>query len=400
MNSIMKKKKVLTLFLALSLTVITLAGCGNNEVEEAIPLPTVESVSISTPTPEATPTPEPVDPANMLNGIPIIGEREVVNGEMQSYLTGEWKDVEVATRRPIAVMVPNNAPALPHYGLSQASIIYEAPVEGRVTRLMPIFEDFDDLDHIGPIRSSRDYFVYAAMGYDAIYCNWGLAIPYVADLINSDRVDNISQALEGIEVAASEAYDRIPRGGYATEFTAYLFIDGLKKGVERLGYDWNYSPDQVPQFTFAADDTRVEYADNLDATMIYPGGKDSNKSGYGIDNPYFEYNEEDHLYYRFQDDKKQIDEMNNEQYAVSNVVLQYCHGEVRDAKDYLAFRVHGDGDALVFTNGKVIQATWERASDEVPPKFYDKDGNEIVFNQGKTWICNIWEEYGEYVLYE
>ena len=27
---------------------------------------------------------------------------------------------------------------------------------------------------------------------------------------------------------------------------------------------------------------------------------------------------------------------------------------------------------------------------------YDENGNEIVFNQGKTWICNIWEEYAEY----
>ena len=34
----------------------------------------------------------------------------------------------------------------------------------------------------------------------------------------------------------------------------------------------------------------------------------------------FEYNEEDQLYYRYQDGKKQIDEMNKEQLAVSNVV--------------------------------------------------------------------------------
>ena len=60
----------------------------------------------------------------------------------------------------------------------------------------------------------------------------------------------------------------------------------------------------------------------------------------------FEYNEEDQLYYRYQDGKKQIDEMNKEQLAVSNVVFQYCHGEVRDAKDYLAFGVHGEGMPL------------------------------------------------------
>ncbi len=59
---------------------------------------------------------------------------------------------------------------------------------------MAIFEDYDELDHIGPIRSSRDYFVYVAMGYQAIYCKWGLARPYVEDLLRSDAVQNISCA--------------------------------------------------------------------------------------------------------------------------------------------------------------------------------------------------------------
>lgn len=76
--------------------------------------------------------------------------------------------------------------------------------------------------------------------------------------------------------------------------------------------------------------------------------------------------------------------MNNEQLAVSNVVFQYCHGEVRDAKDYLAFGVHGEGDAIVFTGGKAIKGTWSRMEgDSVPPKFYDEDGNEIILTRGK-----------------
>ncbi len=401
MNSIIKIKKPLTLFLALSTFAIVMTGCGQKEEVEVVPEATAVPIATATPAPEPSATPVP--DANMLNGIPIIGEREVVNGKMQSYLTGEWKEEAVVTRRPIAVMVPNNTPALPQYGLSQASIIYEAPVEGRITRLMPIFEDFDDLDHIGPIRSSRDYYIYVAAGYEAIYCNWGLAIPYVEELINSDVIDNVSAAVKGIHNPASgKTFDRITRSGYSSEFTGYLFIDGLKKDVERLGYDWDYSENYVPQFIFAADDTRVEYTDQKDASMIYPGGKeDGNKGGYGAYNPYFEYHEDDHLYYRYQSGKKQIDELNGEQYAVSNVVLQYCHGEVRDDHDYLAFGVHGEGDALIFTNGKVIEGTWSRYDgDGTPAKYFDKDGNEIVVNQGKTWICNVWKEYGEFVLYE
>lgn len=384
---------------SLLLTFSCLTGCGDKK-EPEVPEVNIEVVDEVEPEePEEPKEPEIEEPTT---AYPVIEEREVVNGKIQSYLTGEWTSQDIATRRPIAVMIPNNKPAMPQYGLSQAGIIYEAPVEGRITRLMAVFENFDDLDRIGPVRSSRDYFLYVALGYEAIYCNWGLARPYVEELINRDNVNNVSAAVEGIYHPADEAYGRVSRPGYATEFTGYLKIDGLKKAVDRLGYDWNYDDAYVRPFLFAADDVIADYTDNEDVTMIYPGGKSGNNSGgYGSYHPYFEYHEDDHLYYRYQDGKKQIDEYNNDQLTVSNVIFQYCHGEVRDSHDYLAFGVHGEGDAIVFTNGKMIKGTWARYDgDFTPAHFFDENGDEIIVNQGKTWICNIWEEYGEFVEYE
>lgn len=388
------KRKLITCLLTSILAAMLLAGCGKSNEPETV----VEEETAPTPevVEEPTPTPEP-------EGFAVIEERKVVDGKMQSYLTGEWKEESVVTRRPIAVMIPNNAPAMPQYGISKASIIYEAPVEGRITRLMAVFEDFDDLDRIGPVRSSRDYFIYVAMGYEAIYCNWGLARPYVEELINRDTVQNISAAVEGIYNPAHEAFDRVSRPGYATEFTGYLFIDGMKEAAERLSYDWDYDDAYVPPFTFAAEEVRAEdnYEDAESAVKIMPGGTEGNQGGYGAYTPYFEYHEDDGLYYRYQDGKEQTDEIDGSQLAVSNVVFQYCHGEVRDDHDYLAFGVHGEGDAIVFTGGKVIKGTWKRYDgDATPAKFYDENGEEIIFNQGKTWICNIWQEYGEFAKYE
>lgn len=388
-----KKTLLFTAFLLLSLSL--LGACGSTpepEISEPEPMEEIEPVAEEEPEPE--PEPEPVSP--------FIEERVSVDGQIQSYLTGEWTDEEIATRRPIAVMIPNNRPAMPQYGLSQAGIIYEAPVEGRITRLMAVFENFDDLERIGPVRSSRDYFIYVATGYEAIYCNWGLARPYVEELINRDTVYNVSAAVEGIHNPADEAFDRVSRPGYSKEFTGYLMIDGLMDAVDRLGYDWNYDDDYVRPFLFANDNMPAEYEDAEDAVMIYPGGESgSNSGGYGAYHPYFEYHEDDHLYYRYQDGEEQIDEYNNEQLAVSNVIFQYCHGEVRDDHDYLAFGVHGEGDAVIFTNGKVIKGRWARyGGDFTPARFYDEAGNEIIVNQGRTWICNIWEEYGEYAVWE
>lgn len=392
------KKRILAVGMTMLLAASFFVACGKKEEQkdEVVKKEDVEiSQSVETPSPVASPSP---------TGFPVITERQAKNGKMQSYLTGEWMDQEKVNRRPIAVMIPNNSPALPQYGLSKAAIIYEAPVEGRITRLMAVFEDFDDLDRIGPVRSSRDYFVYVAMGYEALYCNWGLARPYVEELINRDTVQNISVAVEGIYHPAHEAFDRVSRPGYATEFTGYLFVDGLMTSAERLGYEWEHSDSFVPPFTFAADGVRAEdhYSKMESASTIYPGGTSGNKGGYGAYTPYFAYNETDQRYYRYQDGKPQIDEYaDQEQLAVSNVVFQYCHGEVRDDHDYLAFGVHGEGEAIVFTGGKVIHGSWERYDgDDTPAKFYDDQGEEIIFNQGKTWICNIWQEYGEYVKYE
>ena len=393
------KAKILAAVLLLSLGLLSACGA-KEEPQPSIPLFSEEPLEIETKESSVEVVPE--EPEEYKAEDPTITERYEKDGQMQSYLTGEWKDVDVVTRRSMAVMMPNNSAALPQYGISLASIIYEAPVEGRVTRLMCYIEDYDELDMVGPVRSSRDYYVYESMAYDSIYCNWGLAIPYVADLINSDRVDNVSQPLTGIAVGSPEAFFRRERPGYKTEYTGYMDIEGYEKAVARLGYETEYRDTFEQAFTFANDGYRSEYEDAEDAVLIYPGGLESNKGGFWNARSYFEYNEEDGLYYRYQFDKAHIDEYNGEQLTVSNVIFKVCHGEVREpvANDYLAFGVHGTGDAYIFTNGKVIKGTWERNGDYAANMFYDEDGNEIIFNQGKTWICNIWKEYEKYVHYE
>ena len=404
----MKKIKLLTTVL---LTACVLAGCGNQDEDstaatgpitlDPVPIGAVESTT----TPEESAVPDSSEPEateTPVAATATIGERTVVDGKMQSYLTGEWKDESVSRRRSMAVMIPNNKPAMPQYGISQASIIYEAPVEGRMTRLMAFFEDYDDLDHVGPVRSSRDYYVYEAIGLDAIYCNWGLAIPFVEDLLASDQVDNVSQAVSGIHNPSSEAFERIERAGYKTEYTGYMFIDGYNKAVERHGYDKNYDSGFRGAFLFANDGHRAEYADKPDATKVYPGGSNSNSSGYGNAQPVFEYNAEDGLYYRYQYSAAQIDEMNGEQLAVSNIVFKICKGLVREpvANDYMYFETYGSNEAYVFTNGKVIKGTWKRDTVNDVTRYYDESGNEIVFNQGKTWICNIWSDYKDCMVWE
>lgn len=407
--------------LAAMVIMVLLTGCADGAAGSSSPLilpddleQTVPSSQEPVPTAEPTAAPTTMPEVDIGGGLKTggenhpIGKRTVVDGKMQSYLTGEWKDAGVVQRRNMAVMMANNKAALPQYGVSRASVFYEAPMEKwSTTRLMVLLEDYDDLDRIGPVRSSRDYFVYEAMAYGSIYCNWGLAVPYAGPLFNDKRIDHISQGLAGQANPTGMAFIRVPRvyangKAYATEYTGYMSVSEYTKGVQLRGYATEYKSNFEQAFTFADEGYIAAYDTYPDATKLYPGGKSNGGGGYQGDGMYpcFTYNEEERLYYRTQFNADHVDEQNGEQLAVTNVVFKICVGDARDENGYLMFNVHGSGEAYVFTNGKVIKGTWRRDSDYEPNLFLDENGSEIVFNQGKTWICCIGENYAKNIYFE
>ena len=326
---------------------------------------------------------------------------EVVDGSTVSVLTGLPISEEVSKSRPLAVMLNNIEAGCPQSGIADAAIVYEAPVEGRITRLMALYDDYRNLEKVGSIRSSRDYFVYFAMEYDAIYAHFGQATPYVGDLLNSDKVDNISGAVAGIKKPATNTfYDDQSR---KAPHQKYLNSERLWKDIKKFDYRTELKEDYIQKFAFGSEltESNLEYAE--DVSVMYPGGKTSDKTnGFSYVKAKFEYNEKDGLYYRSQYGGEHIDELTGEQLAYSNVIFQYCHGEVRDAQDYLAFGCHGDEDRMVrvFTQGKMVPGVWSRMSDEVPATYIDYNGEPIVLSPGKTWICIIWDEYRDDVVYE
>ena len=402
-------KKYLVLTTA---ALLTLTACGDpNEYKPVDYNPTPIDVS-------GNYTPDIPEPT-VLPGLMAIGERYIRDdGKMESYLTGEWIDADIAQRRPMAVMIPNNRNALPQYGVSYAEIIYEAPMEKcSCTRLMGIFQNYDGLEFIEPIRSARHYFLQEALSYDAIYCNWGLAQSYVSPLINSDYVDNISAGVQGIDVPADEAFSRDKERqelGWSLEYTGVMSIAGYNAAVSRLGYSTEYPTDNYSfPLPFATDASLAEYEDYPDVTEIYPGGDHNQTSanGYSELNPYFVYNPEDHLYYRYQNGEPQVDEINGEQLAVTNVIIKFVEGEKLDDLGYMNFVVFGAGDGLLFTNGKCVELKWARDlafdeelnyTDDIYAQtrylYAENEEEEVILNKGKTWICLVWDDYRDFTI--
>ena len=361
----MRLKKSL---LAAVLVALALTGCKSKTEEAAVTAETTqettreEIIQLTTapaPETEAETEPEETEPE----------ERIEVDGKIKSYLTGEMIPVEKANRRPVAVMMSNDKAALPQYGINRAGVVYEAPVEGGMNRYMAILEDYDDLDRIGSVRSCRTYYTYFAREFDAIYAHFGqstFALPYL------DNVDNINGVAEGGDAFYRSNDKKAPHNAY-TSFAR------LQKMIGKLGYSQEYDAGYKGHYQFTKNGQEIYLENSLDAAKVVPG--------YAMNKAYFQYNEEDGLYYRYQYGGKHSG--SEGQIAVKNIIFQYCSAGRYASTDYLNIDVHTSQYGYYITNGRAIPVSWKKDGEFGVTHYYNTENEEITLNQGKTWVCII-----------
>lgn len=368
------KKIFIYLCLILSFTVLLL-GCGKKAED-----PAIEEVTLETQ--EYTPADENTEPEIVEET--VVEDVPPEEGMVRSRLTNEWVSADIGSLRPLAVMIPNDKSALPQYNLSNADIVYECLVEGEITRLMAIYGDWTSLERVGNIRSCRDYFVYWAFEWDAIYCHAGGPF-YIDEVISRPDTQNINAlvAPQGVFYRSSDR--SAPQN---------LYLDGqdILKEATRLGYDLSprngYSDNVHFQFaTKTKPNNMEEYgssavnASKIDLAAAYP-----------VTQTWFEYNAEDGLYYRYQKPSggAHMDAATDSQLAFENVLIQFTYHEQRDENGYLAFQcIDTSKDGWLFTNGKGIHVNWKKTSDYGATRYYDDNGKEVLLNTGKTMICIV-----------
>lgn len=364
-------KKQITVFAVMTvLALCVLTGCENKDTT-----PVVQEIPTTQRETEPETTTEPV--TELVTEV----SRE---GMVRSRLTGEWIARETGTRRPVAVMFNNIIDAVPQSGIERAGVVYEAPVEGALTRLMGIIEDYESLEKIGSVRSCRLYYLYWAKEFDAVYTHFGQAV-YAKPLLDSSDIDN----LNGLQLDGSCFYRTSDR---VAPHNAYISADGIAKGIAQYGYRTDYEEDFEAHYVFHTDETtQVELTDGQTAHKVVPG--------YAINKPWFEYNAGDGLYYRFQYGDIQIDELTGNHLAYKNIILQlvdyYDYGD-----GYLYITTTGTGKGKYITNGRAIDITWKKDTDFGVTHYYDMQGNEITLNTGKTWVCIIQDDREENIVLE
>lgn len=280
----------------------------------------------------------------------------------------EMKEKE--TVRPIAVMIDNDSDAArPQIGLEDAYLVYEIVVEGKATRLMALFKDYS-LEKVGPVRSSRHYFLDYALENGAVYAHAGWS-PKAAKDISSLKVQNINGVTgDGSCFWRDNTYDKT----WHNLYTSTVKLSEYAK--DKKGYSLET-------------DSPIPAYNKLDT--VPEGGEAITKISIPYANFYkltYQYNEETKRYVRY---------VNGEEHASQT-------GEALDAKNILIYQLKnttladgenkgrqdlsniGSGTGYYLTDGKMLKMNWSKTERTTKTQYTLEDGTPLVLNPGNTYI--------------
>lgn len=303
---------------------------------------------------------------------PVVLEPEIIEEEPVI----EEKKVQIyqGTDRPIAVMIDNHKDALPQAGLNDAYIVYEIIVEGGESRLMAIFKGAD-LEKIGPIRSSRHYFLDYALENDAIYVHYGWS-PQAQSDISTLKVNNINGISE-----SSTSFWRVK--DKSAPHNAVTSTEKIKEIAARKGYRTTSTAESV--LNYVTDEVNLDEG-TIANTVTIPYS-DWNKVKYI-------YNEETKNYQRYSKGIEETDWNTEEKITTKNIIITFAKNTTLNDGENKGRQTLSNVktlDGYYITNGKAIQITCEKSTRSGATVYKDLSGKEIEVNDGNTYvqICPI-----------
>jgi hypothetical protein len=330
------------------------------------PSPTPEPTPSPTPSESPSPTPEP-SPTTPPSPTP-----EPTPSLVAAPLTGRMVKPEVASRHVVAVMVDDQFAARPQSGLSSADIVWQAPAEGGIPRYMALFQTGSP-KAVGPVRSSRYYFIAWAAEWRSVYVHVGGSPQALALLRSSKGKGPVVYDADGFRYEGRYLWRINTRFAPHNVYTdaKNLRSMGKKVGAKAVDYKspWKFGPDKLLSLRPKGGSIVVPYL--------------ANKITY-------KYDRKTNSYLRsVTGETKQTDASSKKRLAPKNVVVMVVRfGALNDGskKHRLEAQFKGKGVAWIATNGKTIKGEWRKKTMTGPTRFYDKNGKQVTFTAGQTFI--------------
>ena len=334
--------KTLSLIFALTLILTAFTGCGGKEEE-----------------------PTTTEPTTVITTEPPVVHRNPLTGEA-------GYNEELIGNRPVMVVVENHSQARPQWGLTSSDIVFEMVAEGGITRMILMYADASRLpDKIGPVRSTRHYFLDLAEGYDAIFTHFGQST-YAKQQLQNHDIDNINGYFDG------SYFSRDKSRNVDSEHTAYTTKDWVLKAIENKEYRTTLKDGYDNAFSFNIDGNKVlKDGSCVTATVSF-----SSSYTYTLD-----YDKQENVYYSSLNGNPFMDS-NGTQQNFENIVILYTNisAIAGDTKNRVDFDL-SEGEGRYISNGSYEDISWKKGDSTDMLKLYDSEGEELKLNTGRTYIA-------------
>lgn len=296
---------------------------------------------------------------------------------------------EDSNQRPIAVMIDNNIGNGRHAGLQESYINYEIIVEGGLTRIMAVFKD-KDVSLIGPVRSSRHYFLDYALESDVIYAHYGWST-YAQNDIKSLGVNNINGLYDETPFWRDKTI-AAPHNVFTS--TEKLYAYAKQKNYNTTTTNWkllNYTTDEVNLNNPISTTTQVNPETGEKEKV--PVTRDDLLTANSVVIPYsyyqtrsYTYDAERKVYLRFMNDTPHIDKSSGQQLYYKNIIIEQVRNSQLDSEGRQDLDTTGSGNGYYITNGYAVPIYWTKSSRSAKTIYTYSDGSEVEINDGNTFV--------------
>lgn len=288
-------------------------------------------------------------------------------------------DEALLDRRVLMVKIDNAVPAQPQSGIELADAITEILVEGRTTRFIAMFH-YSDAEYLGPTRSLRPADLQIAAALGATMVNTG-AQPWITAMANARDIPRVT-FYPSIMYRIPER--DLPHNVYGSTLDYRDFAD--ERGF----------PDEAPTpwLPFGEWSLPPDPAAKVTLTWVQ-----------GVNEVEWHYNSGTQRYERwFRGDYQHWVDQDGEGGRIDADVLVViaarfyyasppsgARGSAVPAVDSV-----GEGQAWVFSRGRVRTGTWQRDTEREPFQLFDEHGRAATVPPGKLWVSLLPNELVEY----
>ena len=358
--SIKKNCELKKTFFIATLGLLFLASCGGSEKIATEATTTSSSTSLSTTSSTlavTTTTQTVIATTTTIDPEDWVGPRHP--------LTGLPTSEGIIPRPALAVKIGNNdINSLPHEGLAEADIVYEALIEAGKTRFLGIYQSSLP-DRVAPVRSARstDISLIGNLS-NPHFAYWGSNEGVGVEVEEAERSGTFVR--QSAETNSSGAFSRDPSRGNSP-------YDGVLNPAYLIGDIPALAPTAV--FDYGA----------LPISAVPTFGLRWETEGRVVE---YLWDQQSSKWQRFQDGSP-MNDSNGIQLDSENVLRLYVDYSRSNADpNSPQAQSTGTGDGWLLRNGKIVGITWDRQFEALKWALYDDDTGEAVnLDYGRTWVA-------------